>query len=103
MDFGFALHNWWSMNWQVILGRAFFVIWTALVWLVTWLVNGHYMWNRVEAKMIPYHKQELAALQGKLDATKELNATLLATVERLTQVQNTATSAASAIKEAVKT
>lgn len=49
-----------------------------------------------------YLKQEIVEARLKAEAVDRVNARLLTTVERLTQVQNAATGAANTIKEAVK-
>jgi hypothetical protein len=69
--------------------------------LLTLLVSRWTYRKKAITEASVYLKQSIAEARIERDAVKEVNAALLATIERLTHVQNTATAAARSVVEEV--
>ncbi len=74
---------------------------TGLTVGITLLVSRWTYRKKAIQEASAYLKQAIAEARIERDAVKETNARLLATVERLTKVQNTAVAAARSVAEAV--
>jgi hypothetical protein len=77
------------------------VMFTGITVGITLLVSRWTYRKKAIAEASAYLKQAIAEARIERDAVKETNTALLATVERLTKVQNTAVAAARSVAEEV--